>query len=301
MTDRRDYPEARRPDRMWRVAAAGAELAAYAWGDPGDPVMLLAHGGMDFAGTLDVFAPKLAAGGWQVVSWDQRGHGDSEHPMLYSWEADLRDAVAVLDTVGGGPVPLVGHSKGGGLMMALADCRPDLATALVNLDGLPSKRNRPDVSDRERRRMLAADLAAWLDFRRRAHEAARKPGTIEELARRRARLNNRLPIEWLEYLVTIGARHDADGWRWKLDPSLRFGGFGPIRPEWSLQRLPGLRVPLLGVLGLEMEEMGWGTVPGDVQPWLPRGARFEVLEGVGHFVHIEQPDAMSELVLEFLS
>ena len=36
------------------------------------------------------------------------------------------------------------------------------------------------------------------------------------------------------------ARHDDDGWRWKLDPSMRFGGFGPWRPEWSMLRMPGL-------------------------------------------------------------
>jgi pimeloyl-ACP methyl ester carboxylesterase len=68
-----------------------------------------------------------------------------------------------------------------------------------------------------------------------------------------------------------------------------------------LARLPGLRVPLLAVLGLELEEMGWGTHPADVEPWLPPGARFVALEGVGHFVHIEQPDRIAGLVLEFLS
>ena len=59
-------------------------------------------------------------------------------------------------------------------------------------------------------------------------------------------------------------RRTRDGWRWKIDPSMRFGGFGPWRPEWTMQRLPGLAMPFLGVLGLEPEEMGWGTVPEDV-------------------------------------
>ena len=55
---------------------------------------------------------------------------------------------------------------------------------------------------------------------------------------------------------------------------MRFGGFGPWRPEWSLMRLPGLAMPFLGVLGLEYEEMGWGTKPEDVAGYLPLGARF---------------------------
>ena len=53
-------------------------------------------------------------------------------------------------------------------------------------------------------------------------------------------MNPRMSIDWLRYLVTVGANHDEDGWRWKLDPTMRFGGFGPWRPEWSMLRLPGL-------------------------------------------------------------
>ena len=295
------YPGARRPDRRWDVDSDGVRIAAYQWGEDHHPPVLLAHGGFDFAGTFDVFAPLLAAGGWRVISWDQRGHGDSQHAALYSWDADVRDALRVVESVTKGPVPVVGHSKGGGLVMALADLRPDRVSAVANLDGLPSRRTMPDVSDRERSRLLAADLAAWLDHRRRAHGLARKPGTLHELATRRGRMNPRLSPEWLRYLVAVGARRDADGWRWKIDPSLRFGGFGPNRPEWGLYRLPGLGVPFLAVLGLELEEMGWGTRPEDIEPWLPPGARFHPLESVGHFVHIERPELIANLVLELLS
>ena len=53
-------------------------------------------------------------------------------------------------------------------------------------------------------------------------------------------MNPRLSQEWLEYLVTVGGRRDEDGWRWKIDPSIRMGGFGPWRPEWSMHRLPDI-------------------------------------------------------------
>ncbi len=250
---------------------------------------------------MDGFAPLLADEGWRVVSWDQRGHGDSEHAALYNWESDQRDGLTVLDTVTKDAVPFVGHSKGGGLLMALAEVRPDRITAMVNLDGLPSQRTVPDVSDRERRRLMAAEMSERLDYRRTAHEGIRKPGTLEELASRRAKMNPRLSLDWLEYLVPIGAREDRDGWRWKLDPAMRFGGFGPYRPEWGLARMPGMIAPFLAVLGLEEDAMSWGTKPEDVIDWLPSGARFEALEGVGHFVHIEQPRTVADFVLEFLS
>jgi pimeloyl-ACP methyl ester carboxylesterase len=295
-----NYPGARRPDRTRSVSSSGLRLAVYEWGDEAAPPLLLAHGGFDFAGTYDLFAPKLADAGWRVVAWDQRGHGDSEHAALYNWDADVRDALAVLDTVSADAVPVIGHSKGGGLMLQLADSCPHRVSHLVNLDGLPSKRRPPDVPDHERTRLLQAELSGWLDHRRRTADAERKPGTLDELARRRARMNPRLPIEWLRYIVTIGARKDPDGWRWKIDPAMRFGGFGPWRPEWSLLRMPGLGMPFLGVLGLEYEEMGWGTTPADVTPWLPPHAEFVALEGTGHFVHIEQPDRVASLVLAFL-
>ncbi len=295
------FPGARRPDRRSGVDSTGVRLAVSEWGDPGDPTILFAHGGFDFAGTLDVFAPLLVAGGWRVVSWDQRGHGDSDHAALYSWDADLRDAAAVLDAVTSGPVVFAGHSKGGGLMMHLANAVPHRVAALVNLDGLPSHQAMSDVSELQRTRMLHLELTNWLDHRRTLVGKRRKPGTLDELAARRGRMNPRLSPEWLRYLVSVGGRHDADGWRWKIDPTLRLGGFGPWRPEWSMLRLPGIGVPVLGVLGLERELMGWGTQAEDVVPYLPPGARFVAMDDVGHFVHIEQPERVAGLVLEFLS
>ena len=170
------FPGARRPDRTRSVDAHGLRLAVYEWGDESAPPILFAHGGFDFAGTYDTLAPLVADGGWRVVSWDQRGHGDSDHAELYSWEADQRDALAVLDSIGREPIPVLGHSKGGGLLLNVADALPHRVSHLVNLDGLPSRRSWPDVSEHDRTRLLASELTAWLDHRRsrgRRHPQAR--------------------------------------------------------------------------------------------------------------------------------
>jgi pimeloyl-ACP methyl ester carboxylesterase len=292
---------ARAPERQYHVDADGVQIAVHEWGNEHDPVLMVAHGGFDFARTYDAFAPLLADAGWRVVGWDHRGHGDSEHAALYSWDADLRDAVAVFEHVSPHrPVPVVGHSKGGALMIQLADAQPFLISALVNLDGIPSKRRIPDVSEHERTKMMESEVTGWLDHRRRTATAQRRPGTIDELARRRGRMNPRLSHEWLRYLVTVGGFESDDGWRWKIDPTMRFGGFGPWRPEWALMRLPGLAMPFLGVLVSEVEEMGWGTFPHHVEPYLPVGGRLDFLEGVGHFAHIEDPARLATLVLDFV-
>ncbi|MCP4004182.1 MAG: alpha/beta hydrolase [bacterium] len=295
------YPGARRPDRQHFVGPEGARLAVHEWGEPDGKPILLAHGGFDFAGTFDGFAPLLADEGYRVVCWDHRGHGDSDHAALYSWQADQRDALAVLDTISREPVAMIGHSKGGGVLMQLCEARPHRVSRFINIDGMPSKWNAPDVADHERTRLRDSELSAWLDHRRVSSELKRKPGTIDELAKRRGRMNPRLTHEWLRYLVPIGARKDADGWRWKIDPVMRFGGFGPWRPDWYLKRLPGFPVPLLGILGEQKEEMGWGTKPSEVEPYLPPDAKLVAFEDSGHFVHIEHPRRVADLCLEFLT
>lgn len=295
------HPGARRPDRQRTVDSNGLAIAVHEWGDEAAPPLLLAHGGFDFAGTFDVFAPLLAAAGYRVVSWDHRGHGDSEHAAFYSWEADVRDVVQVIDSITPEPLPVMGHSKGGGLMLQLADALPHRVSHLVNLDGVPSRTQFPDVADHQRTALLAQELTGWLDHRRTLVDAQRKPGTIDELAARRGRMNPRLSDEWLRYLVTVGAFESEDGWRWKIDPTMRFGGFGPWRPEWSMMRLPAIGVPVLAILGTELDPMGWGTGPDDVLSHLPPGGRLEVIEGVGHFMHIEQPRLVADLVLETIS
>lgn len=295
------YPGAQPPARTYPIDAAGVRIAVHEWGHRDAPPLLLAHGGFDFARTFDVFAPLLAAAGWRVVSWDHRGHGDSQHAHLYSWDADLRDAVAVLDaTVGRRPVSAIGHSKGGALMIQLADAEPFRFRNIVNIDGMPSKRPVPDVAEHERPKMIVNELTGWLDHRAATATARRKPGTIDELAARRGRMNPRLDTSWLRYLVSVGATEHDDGWRWKLDPSLRFGGFGPWRPEWALYKLAGIGVPFLGMLVEIQEEMGWGTLPRDVEPFLPERGELVMLEGMGHFAHIEHPRAIADRVTDFL-
>ncbi len=295
------FPGARRPDRHRTVSSDGLSLAVWEWGDPDAPPVMFTHGGFDFAGTFDTLAPLVADAGWRVVAWDQRGHGDSDKAHLYSWAADRRDALAVLDSIGPDPMPVVGHSKGGAMMLSLADAVPHRISHLANLDGLPTSRLWPDVQEHNRTRMRRSELAAWLDHRRTAGDKERRPGTIDELAERRGRMNPRVDPDWLRYLVPIGGFERPDGWRWKIDPSLRMGGFGPWRPEWSTNLLASLAMPVLCVLGLEVEVMGWGTLPEDVVAVLPAGGRLAPLENVGHFVHIERPEVVAGLILELIS
>jgi len=180
-------PLARRPDRQRWVETPGVRLCVWEWGEESASPLVVVHGGFDFAGTLDVFAPMLVAAGYRVISWDHRGHGDSDHTPIYSWDADVRDAAAVFDSIGRAPVPVVGHSKGGNMMLELAEAQPFRFSHLVNLDGMPTGPNMPDVSERHRTKLLSGELTDWLDHRRRLAGHERRPDTLDGLARRRAK------------------------------------------------------------------------------------------------------------------
>jgi pimeloyl-ACP methyl ester carboxylesterase len=294
------YPGAHAPDRTREVNSHGLRLAVYEWGDEDDPPVLMAHGGFDFARTFDVFAPMIAEAGYRVVSWDHRGHGNSQHAQLYSWLADVRDLLSVVNDISQDPVPVIGHSKGGALLVHSIEAMPHRFSRFVAIDGLPFRRPLPDVAERERVLSMHDEVSNWLDHRQRAASLSRKPGTVDQLAMRRARMNPRLSLDWLRYLVHQGARHDADGWRWKIDPSLRMGGFGPWRSRWLTDRLPGFPIPMLAILGTENEPMGWGVRREDIAPYLPSNARVEVMRDTGHFIHIEHPHETASLVLDFL-
>ena len=80
-----------------------------------------------------------------------------------AWDADIRDAMAVMDAITQQPAPVIGHSKGGSLMIQLADAQPYRFSHLVNLDGLPSKRRFPDVAEHERTRMIGGEISdGWI-------------------------------------------------------------------------------------------------------------------------------------------
>jgi len=294
------FSGAEAPTRRRSVQSHGLRLVVSEWGDEAAPPLLLAHGGFDFSRTFDRFAPLLARGGFRVVSWDQRGHGDSDHAPLYSWDADVRDLLAVMDSIGAAPIPVIGHSKGGSILTHLIQACPHRVSHFVNIDGIPFQKTPPDVQDHERTKLLARELSGWLDHRAAAATKVRRPGSLDELARRRGRMNPRLSLDWLRYLVRAGARKDPGGWRWKIDPALRPGGFGPWRANWTLGRLASLPVPMLAILAREEEPMGWETTEADVAPFLPARSRAVSFE-TGHFIHIEKPAEVAALVLEHLS
>ena len=199
------------------------------------------------------------------------------------------------------PVVVIGHSKGGSLMLQLADALPHRVSHLINLDGLPSRRSFPDVSDHQRTKLMAKELTGWLDYRRsldhppappghdrRAGRAppAHEPAARARLAalprhRRRPRGRRRLALEDRPHGALRRLRTVAAGVVDDAAARHRRAGAGRARAPRPIR---------------------WGGArpTSDVLSHMPPGGRLELLDDVGHFVHIEQPRRVADLVLEHL-
>jgi len=304
MTEPR-HPDAEAPERTGFIETRHVRLRTYEWGDAAAPPVLLCHGMFDHGRGFDRLAPRLASR-HRVVALDARGHGESDWVDTYMWPLDVMDIVHSMEALGG-PVHLVGHSKGGGQVTDAAVRAPELVGKVVNIDGFgppddggflpPGAPDHGDLSYSERCRH-------FLDRRRGADKRVewRSYPSFEDLVKRRGRQNPRLAGDWLSYFVYHAAQQDEDGWRWKADPQMVAGGFGPFKPEWIAPGWSGLRATLLAVVG--SVEDAWGPLPEKILgPRLGYVDRVEraTIYGAGHFVHMEKPAELASLILDFLA
>ena len=103
------------------------------------PTLLLVHG---FGGAKEDFADQVEAlaARYHVVTFDHRGHGESDGPSdasAYSLDRLAADTVAVADAVGAEQFRLLGHSMGGMIARRLVLAHPQRVEALVLMDTSP--------------------------------------------------------------------------------------------------------------------------------------------------------------------
>lgn len=103
------------------------------WGDPAAEALVFLHGSWLAAAFYDTLAEGFAASR-HVLALDQRGHGETDHAVDYSWPLWLDDITAFADHVGLARFDLVGHSMGAGNAIRFAGLRPDRVHRLVLLE-----------------------------------------------------------------------------------------------------------------------------------------------------------------------
>jgi pimeloyl-ACP methyl ester carboxylesterase len=169
--------------------------------------VLLLHGGGQTRHSWHGAAAALAAQGWTTLTYDARGHGDSDWAPSgdYSIDAYVADLRLVIGQVAPRrPVVLVGASLGGMTILIGQAETPGLADGIVLVDIVPKPQ--PGGVERIQRFMTAnPDGFASLD------EAA---AAIDAYNPRRGRPRDR---SGLRKNLRQG---DDDRWRWHWDPRI---------------------------------------------------------------------------------
>ena len=128
------------PESFTTHGVGGVRIAADRLGDPQAPAVVFLHGGGQTRRSWGRAAAAVAERGWQAVTVDLRGHGESE----WSEDGDYRvitfaaDILEVLRQLPPRPV-LVGASLGGFTSMLLAgELSPSTVRAVVLVDIVPN-------------------------------------------------------------------------------------------------------------------------------------------------------------------
>jgi pimeloyl-ACP methyl ester carboxylesterase len=253
-------------------------------------VVLLIHGLAGSSRTWDEVMPALAAR-YDVIAPDLLGHGESAKPVgdysLGAFASGLRDFLAVLDV---DRVTIIGHSFGGGVAMQLAYQHPELVDRLVLVGSGGLGRQ---VSWLLRSLALpGAEYLMPIAFPKPLVDRATDVGRF--LGRQNLR-SPKLAELWRGYSSLAGASNRQAFVR-TMRGVIDVGG---QTVNASDRLYLAARVPTLIVWGDRD-----GIIPVDhaiaAHDAIP-SSRLEIIEGAGHFPHVEAPARFNEILLDFLS
>jgi pimeloyl-ACP methyl ester carboxylesterase len=205
--------------------------------------------------------------GYRPVTWDLRGHGDSgidDDPSRYSQELMLGDMLGLLDHLSIEKTVLVGHSLGGFASLLFHLKHPERVTALVLFGSGPGFR------DPEAR------------------------GKWNEMADRYA---NSIETKGLEILQRAGL--EVSGAKHRSPKALAHAARGMLAQSDSavMDAISDIDVPTLVIVGSEDKQfIGSSEYMAKKIP----GADLVKIEGGGHAVNMEQPEAFNSALLRFL-
>ena len=253
------------------------ELSANEFGS-GPPVAVL-HGLFGSGRNWRSVAQHLAAG-HRVLTFDLRNHGASPWADEMSYGDMVEDLRASFRARGIERATLLGHSMGGKVAMLMALLHPDEVDRLVIVDIVPAAN--PQNLLAYIRAMRAADLHG---VNRRAEVDVALAAAVPDPAERAFLLQN---------LVI-----DENAARWRLNLEAIERGFPQILGFPDLPAGTAYPGPALFVAGARSNYIQPEHEPG-IRRLFPR-ARIVRIEGAGHWVHAEQPQAFLHTVGPFLS
>jgi pimeloyl-ACP methyl ester carboxylesterase len=267
--------------------AGGLTFDALAAGPADGPLVLLLHGfpqsSLEWAGVL----PLLADAGLRAVAPDQRGYSPGARPAdvaAYAMRELVGDALGLADALGAERVHLVGHDWGAAVAWQTAARHPERVRSLTAVS-VPhplalSHAMRTDADQQQR--------SAYIGVFRRDEGIAEEKLAADDWAALRRIYEGRVPdehvVRYVELLSAPGALTAALNW-YRAASVADVTEVGPVR------------VPTLYVWSTE--DRALGPVAAQATAGHVEGPyRFEVLEGLTHWVPDEAPHELAGLVLE---
>ncbi|RAV10061.1 alpha/beta hydrolase [Mycolicibacterium sp. GF69] len=278
---------------IFRVCGAGGvTIAAERFGDPAAPAVVFLHGGGQTRRSWGRAATAIAERGWQAVTVDLRGHGESD----WSDDGDYRvtsfagDVLEVMRELPPRPV-IVGASLGGFTAMLLAgELAPRSARAVVLVDIVPDM----DPSGASRiHDFMAGRMRSGFE-------------SLDEVADMISEYNPHRPRPSdLDGLKTNLRERDGR-WYWHWDPKFVDGtaAFSPIevtevdRMHAAVASILGTGVPMLLVRG-QMSDL---VTEERANAFLHRFPQIDFVDvgGAGHMVAGDRNDLFAEAVVDFV-
>jgi peroxiredoxin len=275
------------PDRIEFSGWGGVRLAADRRGDPDAPPVLLLHGGGQTRYSWGGTAEALAYAGWQAITVDARGHGESEWApdKDYSLTSFAEDVRRIIDDLGRAPV-IVGASLGGLTTVLLeGEMAPGSARAVVLVDVVPELESAG--TDRIKDFMVDRLFDGF--------------SSLEEAAAAVAAYNpHRPPPSDLRGLAK-NLRERNGRWYWHWDPGFMSSTKG-VSEVSDIARLRaaarGLTPPVLLVRGRMSDVVSEDGVRSFLAD-CPH-AQYVDVSGAGHMVAGDRNDSFTSAVVDFL-
>lgn len=243
----------------------------------GRPIVMLPGLG-DLRSQYRFLAPKLRGDGFRTVTADLRGHGGSSVGWPdYGSEAAGEDLVALLEKVGDGPAVVIGSSFGAAPAVWAAAERPDLVAGLVLIGPFVRDHGMPAWQRVAIRLAMSGPwkVRAWDAFYASLHKGGTPPDHDEH--RRAIRANLAEPGRF-EAVRAMMLRSDA-----------------------AIEaRLSRVSAPVLVVMGGADPDFPDAAAEARVIADATQGTAI-VVEGAGHYPHVERPDEAHAAIASFLA